>query len=281
MNRTAPSPILRVHHLTDTHYPRTANRLFGYFEMVRTAPVDQRPDLILHTGDLVDGEGSQLVPPQMRWPLREQHQRLKQAVDRLGIPFHAICHTHDRKGDPDGQWGKAFMEVWQQPLLQVLQLPANVDVILASGSVSLPPFANGAVPPAWGFDLFDLHVLEQIKAVATSQLRPGSLRLLCAHIPPHLPEDFFDQPARYSAAPIGDEGCARIHPVLQQLDIRIVLSGHLHRAAQSTRNTITFVVGSSTLEPYGGYGELLISNGCFEYRSQSIPHLNGNVAVGG
>jgi len=265
---------LRIHHLTDTHYPRPDNRLLDYLHALRRGALGPPPDLILHTGDLVDGENSPNLPPGLQWPLREQHQRLKEQIDTLGIPFYANCHTHDRKGDAEGAWGQTFLDVWRQPLMRVESLAENLDVIFVSGSVTLPPYAKAGIPPAWGFDVYDTHVLDELRTLVREQSRPGAFRLLCTHLPVLLPDEYFQQPARYPGPPIGGEGRGRILPMLEELDIRLVLGGHLHRAARHEEGRSTFIVGPSTLEPWGGIGELLVRNGEFSYELRSIPSVS-------
>jgi hypothetical protein len=263
--------MFRLHHLTDSHHSRPESRLRHYVDALARGTFGPLPDALLHTGDLVEGAPDPTASdaPDL---LRAQHLSCRALLAATGLPIHALAHTHDRRGDPTGHWGATFREVWQQPLAQIVPCPDNLDLILISGSVTLPPLSSSATrpAPAWGFDIFDPHVLDTLATLVASHARPDSYRVLCTHLPVLVPSDFPRPSDRYRRPPIGSEGVARVLPILSHLGIRHVLGGHLHVPFTVVEHGIEFIVGPSTLGEDAGYGDITWQDGVLNYTRRHL-----------
>lgn len=168
---SASSPV--IHHLTDTHHPFDDGRLAAYVDSIVDGTLD-RPDLIVHGADLVQGAETQIG-------LREQLASAKSILDRADVPVRYLCHTHDRMGDPLAAAGKSFAEIIGQPFIQHTSLP-GLDIYLVSGSVAFPaeyqPEHYDGSPPKWGFDIFDRHVLARFERFVETHPGNGGRRVL-------------------------------------------------------------------------------------------------------
>lgn len=254
----------RIHHLTDTHYPRADSRVADYVAALKRGALGPPPDLIVHTGDLVDGAQD----PQ---ELRRQHQELHAMLETTGIPVLALAHTHDRMGERQGDWGRTFSEIWNQPLARIVALPGGIDLCFLSGSVTQPPLSGPEEVPEWGFDVFDYHVLEALEELVARDARPDSYRVLCTHLPVLLEPGFPRPGDRYQRPPIGTEGVSRILPTIERLGIRLVLGGHIHKASRHCAGDTEFIVGSACVGDDAGFGLLTFANGIHSYEFHSLP----------
>lgn len=259
--------MIRIHHLTDTHFPNDHGRLTAYCAHLRSGALGPDPHWILHTGDIVDGAESAEA-------LRSQHLEARGLLEQTGIPYRCLAHNHDRVGESDpARWGSVFQEVYGQPLLQALILD-GLELFLLSGAVSASPAfmpPGMAPPPPWGYDVFDPHVLSSLESLVEECSR-GGYRVLCTHLPVLLPSQADHSVwQRHRRRPIGEEGVGRILPVLRRLKIRSVWSGHLHAQVRHFEAGIDFIVGPGFIGAHPGFGEMEWSDGKLQYRFRNLP----------
>jgi hypothetical protein len=259
-----------LHLLTDIHYPVDGGRLERYARALADGALE-RPARVIFGGDLVDGH------PGDEAGLRAQLREFRLVADGLGVPWHAVCHTHDRFGDPPDAFGRSFMEVLEQPLMNHVSMGSGLDLYLLSGSINCcslyhPP--GGLADPEGGqfFDIFNEHVWEAF-ARFVSESPGGGVRVLITHQPivPFL--DLIDagHPDVAHIRPyyfLGEEGQALCLKWLETLKIRHVFSGHCHLETRNFRNGIEFVTVPSFKNRRTGFGVLSWDGWTLRHRVQ-------------
>ena len=237
-----------IYQLTDTHYPKDNGLLEAFVDAVAGSRIE-RPGLVLHSGDLVDGAASQQA-------LQSQLRGARALLDRMGVPWRMCCHSHDRFGDPLERAGESFRAVIGQDFIQHLHAE-GLDIFMVSGSVTCDRAyqpEGGGPPPPWGYDLFDPHVVETVERFVTAHAG-GPARMLVYHLPvgPMRAADIDGGPLRNQITGIGPEGAARILGLCRRSGIRLVLGGHLHINARTVRHGIHFVTTAAFIDAPRGY----------------------------
>lgn len=248
----SPSTRSVIHHLTDTHHPFDEGRLAAYVDALRHGTLE-RPDLILHGGDLVNGAETEAG-------LREQLASAKATLDRAGVPVRYLCHNHDRVGDPPDAAGRSFAEVIGQPFIQHVSLP-GLEVYLVSGAVTHSPEYQpehyDGDPPLWGFDFQDGQVLASFERFVAAHPGKGGRRVLFTHQPVVPFEDITATGHPHAAFirwyhVVGEEGRARVFPALRRTGIRHVFCGHCHFPSRNVVEGVEFVTTPSFLRERDG-----------------------------
>lgn len=234
-----------VHHLTDTHHPIDDGRLAAYVDALLGGTIT-RPDLIVHSGDLVNGAETEAG-------LREQLVSAKSILDRAGVPVRYVCHNHDRVGDPHDAAGRSFAEIIGQPFIQHASLP-GLEIYLVSGAVThcvkYHPDNYTGNPPKWGFDIFDRHVLANFERFVEEHPGHGGRRMLFTHLPIVPLHDLTstNHPDAALLRPnyvIGEEGRGRILDTLRRTGVRHVFCGHCHVHSRNVVDGVEFVTTPS------------------------------------
>jgi 3',5'-cyclic AMP phosphodiesterase CpdA len=243
--------MILLYHLTDTHYPSEDGALAAFAAAVVDGSLP-RPDLLLHSGDLVNGAKD----PET---LRGQLAGARRLLDGTGIPWHMCCHTHDRCGDPIETAGESFREVMGQDFLQHLALD-GMDVFMVSGSVTCSaPYrpVGGGAPPSWGYDLFDAHVVEFAEDFIAARARQA-FRILVYHLPigPVREGAGGDGVGRRATIGIGEEGRERILGLCRRQGIRLLLGGHAHLNSHRCWEGVHCVTTASFLDAPRGLRSL-------------------------
>jgi predicted phosphodiesterase len=247
------------HFLTDTHFPADHGRLARYCTALREGQLP-RPSLIIHGGDLVNGA------PGDESSLRDQLRQAKDLLDRTGVPWQGICHTHDRFGDPPEATGRSFAEIIGHPFMAHLPAAPGLDFYLLSGSVTFPIAYHpadhhpDALPPH-GYDIYQPHVWDAFARFLADHPGQGSRRVLFTH-QPIVP--FFDliESAHPDSALIrpyhflGTEGQTLCLDRLSSLGFQHVYSGHCHLATHNTIRGIEFITAPSFKNHRTGFASL-------------------------
>lgn len=132
-----PDGKFKILQLTDTHYvagdPRSGRALQNVEEMLDA----ERPDLVLHTGDVIYGK-----------PAEESLREILEPISSRKIPFAVTLGNHDE------EFGKNRREVYDI----IRSMPYNINVAVdgihgeSNGLITLSSASGG---PRWVFYLFD------------------------------------------------------------------------------------------------------------------------------
>lgn len=112
----------RIVQITDTHYIPGDKRCAQVDEMLEKALDEDKPDLVIHTGDCVTNSR-----------MKEGWDRFAGIFAKRGIPFAAVMGNHDHEGKHSR---KAIVEY-------VSQLPGSLT---QSGPEDLPGYGNYTLP---------------------------------------------------------------------------------------------------------------------------------------
>lgn len=240
-----------LHHLTDTHFPAEEGRLARYVDRIAALSAAERPDLIVHSGDLVDGGADEA---ELRAQLAGARALLERAAG-AGVPYRCLCHSHDRFGEPVEIMGRAFAEVIGQPFVQHLSLP-HLEIYLLSGGISASleyrPATATEPPPSWGYDIYHPHVRALLERFVDAHPGRGGRRVLFTHHPivpfrdlteTGHPDARFIRPYHV----IGDDSRPQVLACLKRLGFTHVFGGHCHLATRNEVEGIQFLTAPSFL----------------------------------
>jgi Icc protein len=212
-----PDPVLRLLHITDTHLHadpegrlRGVNTFRTLSEVLHRAAADpRRPDALLATGDLAQDE------------TRAAYQHFVNLVSRLDVPVWCLPGNHDAPG---------FMrEVLAAPSLHfrgTIHRPPWCVILLDS---FLPGDHGGRIAAA---------ELEWLDATLAAH-RADHVLLAVHHHPVPLGSRWLDELGLYNG-----EELLRI--VDRSPQVRAVLAGHVHQAADFPRNNVRYLTTPST-----------------------------------
>jgi hypothetical protein len=187
--------------------------------------------------------------------LRTQLQGARELLDATGLPWHGICHSHDRFGDPAEAMGRSFAEVIGHPFMAHLAPAPGIDLYLLSGSISLPHAFHPEDhdpqnPPSNGYDIYQPHVWDAFGRFVDANPGSRGRRILFTHQPIVRFSDLIDT-GHPDAAHIrhyyflGQEGCDLCLHHLERLGFQHVVSGHCHLATRNHVRGIEFVTAPS------------------------------------
>lgn len=112
----------RIVQITDTHYIPGDKRCAQVDEMIEKALAEDKPDLVIHTGDCVTNSR-----------MKEGWDRFAALFAKHGVPFAAVMGNHDHEGKHSR---KAIVDY-------VSKLPGSLT---QSGPADLPGYGNYALP---------------------------------------------------------------------------------------------------------------------------------------
>ncbi len=210
-----------IAHLTDTHVTRagTGRRFMGdtLAHVARAVAwigaLDPAPDAVVVTGDLADrGEAA-------------EYERLAAALARLKQPYLVLRGNHDRT------------EPLRAAFAGTVPLPAEGRLNYAVDDLPIRIVALDSAATGRAGGVVDEATLAWLDATLAADPRPA---VLCLHHPP------FRTGMHYMDA-FGYTGLRALRALIARNDqVRLVLSGHVHRAFRTTLGRATLWTSVST-----------------------------------
>lgn len=205
---------LRVLHITDPHlHARDGDRLRGVdtnesFRRTLAAVLDDRPDLLLATGDLVQDDS------------REGYERFRDALSGCGVPVLVVPGNHDI---PEFLSGVLAQEPFQ--------LGGHLD----RGGWRIVMLDSYSAGDAGG----ELSATELARLQAALVDAPGPALVALHHHPVAMDSRWLDRVGLRNAGDLFE--CIERHP-----QVRVLLWGHVHQAWDSQQDTLRLLATPST-----------------------------------
>ncbi len=210
-----------IAHLTDTHVTRAgAGRRFMGDTLAHVAravawigALDPAPDAVVVTGDLADGGDA------------VEYERLAEVLARLRQPYLVLRGNHDRT------------EPLRAAFARTVPLPRDGRLNYAVDDLPLRIVALDSAETGRAGGVADAAMLAWLDATLAADQRPA---VLCLHHPP------FRTGMHYMDA-FGFTGLRRLRALIARNEhVRLVLSGHVHRAFRTTLARATLWTSVST-----------------------------------
>jgi len=243
----------RILHVTDTHHYPDNDSVARLVDQVNAETHTAKPDLVIHTGDVINGYTRNPVTH------REQLVDARQHLDRLTVPWKAVCHNHDTFGEAGR--GAMFREVFGQPDFDQFTV-GGYHLMLLSGAVDAADWYEPHPGEEAGDDPCYQPNLPAARAKLAEAIRgyPGHRSLLFFHLPlitprqaspAHDPKALLRGRTAYGygmGEECGDVGGARVlRETLAQAGCVATYGGHCHLNSVTHADGLWLVTTSSMI----------------------------------
>ncbi len=264
-------PLLTFVHVTDTHADASATTVKNFVDCINRETYFPLPDLVLHTGDLING----YVPEKELYAMM---RGVKTAVDKLRVPWMVACHNHDTHGETVR--GTVSQDVFQVPLVQEVQI-AHCYFLMFSGSVERAATFGGLPTEEGEPDRMDIHTPTGLKVLrAHLHRQPVDVikcvfshePLFCPRKEPGLADPTAPMPPR-SGYRYGysETRATPVRRILEHYRVTAHYCGHVHVNGRHESNGVQYVLTGALRDFPGEFRHVSVFPDRMEHRMYGIP----------